>query len=322
MTTPPKPDPSGSSDDSGSALSPEWQQALGAFAEFQRKHRGTRDATIRHHLQVLRRFGEHVSVAGAFVQPNELTPRHIDQFLIGHVRPLGRSQTRKAACSIRAFLRYLAFLGQVPAERPAQVHTPKIYRLAGLPRGLGQDDLHRVLCDVERRDTRGRRQYAMLMLLATYGLRASDVAALRLDDLHWREGLLWIRTVKTGRPLALPLTDAVGNALADYLQHDRPPTDHRQVFVSLRPPFHPLVSLRVSKIVREALDHAGVTAPRGVAAHAFRHSFATRLVRNGVALDVVAKCLDHATSATTEIYTKLSIEDLRTVSLDPRVVLS
>jgi site-specific recombinase XerD len=277
MTTPPQPDLSGSSDDSGSTLSPEWQQTLSAFAEFQRKHRGTRDATIRNHLQVLRRFGEHVSEARASVQPNELTPRHIDQFLIVHMRPLGRSQTRKAACSIRALLRYLAFLGQVPAERSAQVHTPKIYRLAGLPRGLGQDDLHRVLCDVERRDARGRRQYAMLMLLATYGLRASDVAG---------------------------------------------PTNHRQVFLSLRTPFHPLLSLRVSKIVREALDHAGVTVPRGVAAHAFRHGFATRLVRNGVALDVVAKCLDHATSATTEIYTKLAIEDLRSVSLDPRAVLS
>jgi site-specific recombinase XerD len=321
MTTP-KTDPSGSSGDSGCTLSPEWQQALGAFAEFQRKHRGTRDATIRDHLRVLRRFGEHVSAAGASVQPDELTPQHIDQFLIDYARPLGRSHTRKAACSIRAFLRYLAFLGQVPAERPAQVHTPKIYRLAGLPRGLGQDDLRRVLRDVERRDARGRRQYAILILLATYGLRASDVAALLLDDLHWREGLLWIRTVKTGHPLVLPLTDAVGDALAAYLQHARPPTDHRRVFVSLRTPFHPLVSLRVSKIVREALDHAGVTVPRGVAAHAFRHGFATRLVRNGVSLDVVAKCLDHATSATTEIYTKLSIEDLRSVSFDPRAVLS
>jgi integrase len=219
-------------------------------------------------------------------------------------------------------MRYLAFLGQVPAERPAQVPTPKIYRLAGLPRGLGRDDLRRVLRDIERHDARGRRQYAMLMLLATYGLRASDVAALRLDDLRWREGLLWIRTVKTGRPLVLPLTDAVGDALADYLQQDRPPTDHRQVFVSLRTPFRPLVSLRVSKIVRETLDHAGVAVPRGVAAHAFRHGFATRLVRNGVALDVVAKCLDHASTATTEIYTKLAVEDLRSVSLDPRTVLS
>jgi integrase/recombinase XerD len=83
-----------------------------------------------------------------------------------------------------------------------------------------------------------------------------------------------------------------------------------------------LVSLRVSKIVREALDQAGVVVPKGVAAHAFRHGFATRLARNGVALEVVAKCLDHATSATTEIYTKLCIEDLRSVSLDPRAVLS
>lgn len=322
MTTPPKTDPSGSSGDSSRTLSPEWQQALSAFAEFQRRHRGTCEATIGNHLRVLRRFGEHVSAAGALVQPDEITTRHIDQFLIGHTRPLGRNYTRQVACSIRVFMRYLAFLGQVPAERPAQVPTPKIYRLAGLPRGIGRDDLRRVLRDVGRRDARGRRLYAMLMLLATYGLRASDVAALRLDDLRWHEGVLWIRTVKTGRPLVLPLTDAVGDALADYLQHDRPRSDHREVFLSLHAPYHPLASLRVSKIVRETLDHAGVAVPPGVAAHAFRHGFATRLVRSGVALDVIAKCLDHASTATTEIYTKLAIEDLRSVSLDPRAVLS
>jgi site-specific recombinase XerD len=299
----------------------EWQQSLDAFAEFQRRHRGTCDVTIRNHLRVLRRFGEHASVAGAPVRPSEITTRHIDEFLVGHARPLGRNYTRQVSCSIRVFMRYLAFLGEVPTERPTQVPTVKIYRLAGLPRGLDQDDLRRVLRDVQRRDVRGRRQYAMLMLLASYGLRASDVAALRLDDLRWRDVLLWIRTVKTGRPLVLPLTDAVGDALADYLR-DRPRTNHRDVFLSLRAPYHPLVSLRVSKIVREALDHAGVVVPKGVAAHALRHGFATRLVRNGVTLDVVAKCLGHATSATTEIYTKLCIEDLRSVSLDPRVVLS
>jgi site-specific recombinase XerD len=323
MTAALKTDSSGSSHDGDGALSPEWQQSLDAFVEFQRRHRGTCDATIRNHLRVLRRFSKHVAAAGELVRPGAITTRHIDDFLIGHARPLGRNYTRQSSCSIRVFMRYLAFIGQVPLERPAQVPTPKVYRLAGLPRGLGRDDLRRVLRDIKRCDARGRRQYAVLMLLATYGLRASDVAALRLDDLRWREGTLWIRhSVKTGRPLVLPLTDAVGDALADYLQRDRPRRDHREVFLSLHAPHHPVGRTWVTKIVREALDHAGVALRAGVAAHAFRHGLATRMVRGGVALDVVAKCLDHASTATTELYTKLAIEDLRSVSIDPKAVLS
>jgi integrase len=308
--------------DSRYVPSPEWEQTLEAFAEFQRRHRGTCDATVDNHLRVLRRFVAHASMSGAIVRPDEIAPRHIDEFLIGHARPLGRNYARQAACSVRVFMRYLAFLGQVPPERPAQVPTPKVYRLAGLPRGIAHDDLRRVLGSVTRDDARSRRQYAVLMLLATYGLRASDVGELRLDDLRWRDGTLWLRrSVKTGRPLVLPLTDAVGDALADYIQHGRPRCDHREVFLSVRAPHDPVDGRRITKIVREVLDLAGVLQP-GVAAHAFRHGFATRLVRSGVSLDVIAKCLDHKTTATTEIYTKLALEDLRSVSFDPRAVLS
>lgn len=322
MTRPRETDRSGNSGESGDVLSPEWQVALASFAEFQRKHRGACNATIRNHLRVLRSFGEHMSPAGAPLRPEDITTRHIDDFLIRHARPLGRSSTRQAACSVRVFLRYLAFLGYVPAALSEQVSSPRQYRLAGLPRGVARDDLGRVLRAVERRDARGRREYAMIMLLATYGLRASDIAAVRLDDVRWREGALWIGTVKTGRPLVLPLTDAVGNALADYLQRDRPRCDHRELFLSLCAPYRALSSLRVTQIARVALDRAGVTLPRGVAAHAFRHGFATRLIRNGVRLDVIAKCLGHASSSTTQIYTKLAVEDLRSVSLDPKMVLS
>lgn len=322
MTTRPKTDSPDSSGNSADALAPGWHQTIEAFADFQRRHRGTCEATINNHLRVLRRFSERASPAGAPLRPEDVTPQHIDEFLIQHVRPLGRNYTRQAACSVRVFMRYLAFLGHVPASRPAQVESPKRYALAGLPRGVEPDDLQRVLDAAEHDSARGRREYAMLMLLATYGLRASDIAALRLDDIHWPDGSLWVCTVKTGRPLALPMTDPAGDALADYLEHDRPRCDLREVFLSLKKPHHSLTSTRVSEIVREALDHAGVVLPRGVAAHAFRHGLATRMVRNGVALDIVAKCLGHASSSTTQIYTKLSIDDLRSVSLDPREVLS
>lgn len=308
--------------DGGEVSSPEWERTLEAFAEFQRRHRGTCDATVGNHLRVLRRLVAQAFMSGTIVRPDEIAPRHIDEFLIGYARPLGRNYARQAACSVRVFMRYLAFLGQVPPERPAQVPTPKVYRLAGLPRAIARDDLRRVLASITRDDTRGRRQYAVLTLLATYGLRAGDVGALRLDDLRWREGTLWLRqSVKTGRPLVLPLMDAVGDALADYLQHGRPSCEHREVFLSLKAPHDPVDGRRIIKIVREVLDHAGVVQ-QGVAAHAFRHGFATHLFRSGVSLDVIAKCLDHKSTATTEIYTKLAVEDLRSVSFDPRAVLS
>lgn len=234
---------------------------------------------------------------------------------------LGREYARRAAGTLRAFLRYLALLGHVPAELAAQVPRPRSYRLAGLPRALAHGDLRRVLRAVRRRDARGRREYAILMVLATYGLRAGDVAALRLDDFRWRDGTIAIATGKTGRPVVLPITDPVGDALGDYLQRGRPRCDRREVFLPLRPPYRPLTRGRITAIARKAMDRVGVGPPRGVAAHAFRHGFATRLVRNGVELGTVAGCLGHATSTTTFIYTKLDVEDLRTVSLDPREVL-
>ena len=308
----------GSQNHSG-APPPDWQQAIDSFLEFRRVHRGVSDSTLDHYRARLRQFAEHVSPAGTLVRPDEIEARHIDAFLL-RGRSLGRDWARHTSSTLRVFLRYLALLGHVPASLASQVSRPRMYRLAGLPRALEESDLRRILRSVRRRDPGGRREYAILMVFATYGLRVSDVAALRLDDIRWRESSIAIQVEKTGRPLVLPLTDSIGDALADYLQRARPHCDRREVFLSLQEPFLPLTKGQISRLVREAMDRAGVTLRR-VASHAFRHGFATRLVRTGVALDTVANCLVHASSATTFIYTKLAVEDLRSVSLDPREVI-
>lgn len=301
-------------------LPAEWQEAIDSFLEFRRAHRGVSSSTLRHDRSLLGQFAEHMSPPGLPVRPpGTIDAGQIDQFLLRGCT-LGRGWARRVAPILRAFLRYLAMLGEVPAGLASQVACPRTYRLAGLPRGMEPGEVRRVLRSVRRRDPDGRRDYAILVVFATYGLRRSDVAALRLDDIHWREGAIELQMVKTGRPLALPLTDSVGDALADYLQHGRPQCDHREVFLSRIRPFQPLTRGYISTIVRDAMDRAGVKLQH-VAAHAFRHSFATRLVRSGVALDTVADCLGHTSSRSTFIYTKLAVEDLRSVTLDPREVL-
>lgn len=302
-------------------LPTEWQEAIDSCLEFSRVHRGVSSSTLSHYRTVLRQFAEQLSPPGSSVQPpGAIEACHIDQFLL-HGCTLGRRWASNAASILRVFLRYMALLGEVPADLASQVASPRMYRLAGLPRAMEPSDVRRVLQSVRRRDPNARRDYAILVVFATYGLRRSDVAALRLDDIRWREGTIEIQMVKTGRPLVLPLTDSVGDALANYLQHSRPRCDQRKVFLARRKPFLPLTRSHISTIVRQAMDRAGVKLPR-VGTYAFRHSFATRLVRNGVSLDTVADCLGHASSKTTFIYTKLAVEDLRSVSLDPREVIS
>jgi hypothetical protein len=183
---------------------PEWQPLIDAYLEFRRVHRGVSDATLDDYRAVARQFVEYVVPA----RPKAIEPRHIDGFLL-RGRSVGRERARRASSSFRVFLRYLAMLGHVPAALASQVSRPRTYRLAALPRALEESDLRRVLRSVRRRDPSGRAEYAILMVFATYGPRAGDVAALRLDDIRWREGSILIQVEKTGRPRSLPLAEPV-----------------------------------------------------------------------------------------------------------------
>lgn len=303
------------------AVLPSWQHVFDSFAEFQLDHRGLSPETLRSYTWVLRGFAAHASSSTDVVGPTEITVAHIDEFLVQYARPRGGNYARQATTALRAFLRYLALEGKVAPELATQVPTPRTYALAGLPRGIDWEDVLRVLGAMPRDAATGRRDYAMLMMLATYGLRVGDVAALRLDDVHWRDAKIAFHMGKNGRRLALPLIDSVGDALVDYIQNDRPRCEHREVFLSLHSPSHPLSADRITQIAGAALERVGVKRSPGMACHTFRHSLATQLVRQGVKLKTVGDCLGHDSSETTFVYTKLAVEDLRSVSLDPREVL-
>jgi len=171
-----------------------------------------------------------------------------------------------------------------------------------------------VLSAPDRSTTRGRRDYAILLLLARLGLRASEVVSLELGDLRWRTGEIVVRG-KGPRVDGLPLLSDVGEAVAQYLRQDRGPTTSRRVFLRLIPPriglARPCV---IDHIVRLALSRAGVPPRRRRVAHLFRHSLATRMIRHGASIPEIAEVLRHRSQSTTTIYAKVSFEALRTVA--------
>jgi integrase/recombinase XerD len=183
---------------------------------------------------------------------------------------------------------------------------------------LSWEQVQRLLAVAGRDAPGGRRNYAMLLLIASYGLRGCEARALRLSDIDWVHDEITIFAPKTGRRRRLPLTRPVGEAILDYLLADRPPSPHEEVFLSSRPPHGPLRS-KMNPWLSRQLDKAGIVTPRR-GAHILRHSLAVHLLRSGETLKSIGDVLGHRHPDTTFIYTKLHVEDLRTVALEPGVV--
>jgi site-specific recombinase XerD len=188
------------------------------------------------------------------------------------------------------------------------------WRLSSLPRYLPADEVERVIASCDLTLAVGKRDRAILLLLARLGLRAGDIVQLRLRDIEWKQA--WIHVSGKGRSeTRLPLTQKVGDALVTYLTSGRPPTDTDTVFVRSRAPFRAFAShCAVSAIVDRALARAGVTRPSRGAAHLLRHSVATSMLRHGASLQDVAALLRHRSVTTTEIYAKVDVTALRRIA--------
>jgi integrase len=162
----------------------------------------------------------------------------------------------------------------------------------------------------------GRRDYAIVQLLYTYGVRGGQVRTLRLEDIDWAQNQILFKASKQGKDSQLPLTAQVGESLLDYLQNSRPPTSYPHVFLTCRAPYHPLPhSSSLSAMVERHIRAAGIELP-SKGAHAFRHCFATRMLHKGHSLKAVADVLGHRHLGTTFIYTKVEFNALKQVALE------
>ena len=246
---------------------------------------------------------------------SQLSRNYIQQFIVSEGNRYSR-QTMGRYCSIlRGFLAYLYRSRMIRADFSGIVITPKIYKHERCPSFLKEYEIKSMLSAVDQNSAIGKRDYAILMLLSTYGLRGIEVTQLRLEDIDWRAKKIRFCGRKSGSNSTYPLTKPVAESIISYLENSRHESRYREVFISHRAPFKPIRTVAIRHIVQKYLKIAGIdTHLRG--AHILRYSCAQRLFENDFSTKVIGDYLGHRSPETTQRYIKIDIKHLREVALN------
>ena len=255
------------------------------------------------------------------VDAHSLQPYEIMSFLADCATRCEPGTAKVIAGSVRSYLKFLVLRGISNNRMVAAVPTIPRWRMSSIPKVLLPTELNQFLCSFDVSTPAGCRDYAIALCLAEFGLRTCEVAALRLEDINWREGTLRI-ACKKSRERILPLVSRTGSAIADYLKTGRPKSTERMLFLRHTVPAGtPVTSHIVRGIVRRASARVGILPPRD-GPHTFRHTLATRMLQSGAPLTEVADVLGHRTIDTTAIYTKVDLTSLNQVAMPwPEVAL-
>jgi site-specific recombinase XerD len=285
-----------------------------AFSDYLRSELGLVPKSIIRHLPVIRRFLREVCPAGAS-DLGEISQEDVTRYIQRHARDRSAASGKAMCWSLRAFLRYLHHRGLSPLALAGCVPSIRQWKLASLPTYLSTAQVQKVLDGCDRTTALGRRDYAILMMLAKLGLRAGEVATLTLDDIDWRSGEMLVRA--KGRQRArMPMPPDVGAAVVAYLCDGRPTLSCRRLFLRSPAPNVGFASGgAITMIAKTALERAGIRGYAHQGAHIFRHSLATELLRSGATLSEIGQLLRHESHDTTRIYAKVDIEALRTLGL-------
>jgi integrase/recombinase XerD len=300
---------------SGRAVEP-WPFAedVPGFFEALREERGLRPATLALYACHLRGFERYLQGCGGEVVLGTLSPAVLEGFLSASGATMAPGSLGILCAHLRIFLRYLYREGLLGADLSVHIDNPRQYRLATLPRAITWDEVGQLLASVDRRSALGKRDYALLVVLTTYGLRAREVAALTLDDLDWVHERLTISARKGGHASCYPLACSVGEALVEYLQQGRVVSTQRAVFLRAHAPYTPMTQAAISARVGRRLERAGIVVARP-GSHTLRHTCVTRLVETGFSLKSIGDYVGHSHPKSTEIYTKLDLDALRELAL-------
>lgn len=271
--------------------------------------RGLMARTIEHYQRGAVRFLEEMFPSDK-PEPARLTAGQVSQFVVSDCRGKSITHAKLVVSTLRSLLRFLYLRGWTPRPLTAAVPAVASWRLSSLPRPVEQRYVALLLRSCDRSTAAGQRSYAIILLLARFGLRAGEVAALTLDDVDWVAGTILVRG-KSRQEEKLPLPADVGTALVAYLRRGRPRASSRALFLRRFAPIGPISRSVVTHLVRMACVRAGIP---GFGAHRLRHTAATQMLRRGAPLSLIAQALRHRSTQSTAIYAKVDRDALRAVA--------
>ena len=279
------------------------------YLDWLRRHRGLSEITVRSHAKGLRQL---LPVIGG--NPAGWTPTTLRTAILDRRGREGRGGLKRTVTVLRSWLRYHAAMGWCDPGLVAAVPTIANWNGHHLPRGLRPADVERLLAACDQTSPTGRRDRAILLLLARLGLRAEDVRSLRFEQIDWARGRITL-TGKGRRESRLPLPQDVGDAMLAWLEDGRPQIDDPHVFLRYTAPLRPFTeSAAISKIVRRAICRAGLTDVPSHGAHLLRHSAARALLEDGASLEAIGTMLRHRSIETTARYAKVDLDALGTIA--------
>ena len=282
---------------------------LTEFYHWMHQQRGTSDVTLNNYSHSIRIWLKHHGE-----DPARFYAQSLRQFVLDRSQQSGLPTAKKCVTALRMFLRFLIAKGKCATGLDEAIPVLAQYRLSTLPRYIQPEEVERVIASCNLNTPKGKRDRAILLLLARLGLRAGDIVKLSLGDIDWEGAWVYV-SGKGRRQDRLPLTQEVGQAIVDYMQYGRPQTETDVMFIRCRAPLCGFSSpVAVSHIVARAMKRAGVICQGRGAAHILRHSVATSMLRQGASLQDIATILRHRSTETTEIYAKVDVDSLREIA--------
>ena len=288
-------------------------EELHCYEEHMRDVRGLAEGSCRQRIRIVERL-LHKKFAERPIDITELRAADVRRFLANqldaHRTPSNASQL---ASALRSYFRYRATCGDQVGKLTAVISNPVHWKLASLPRALKPEESKRLLSSFATNLRMPKRGYAIVRCALDMGLRAGEIAHLMISDIDWHAGTVMLRGTKSLRQDIMPLPMETGQALADYLQHERPATRNPAIFVrQTKGQDYPITSTAIQKVIKRACCRIGLPH---YSAHSLRHTLACRLVGNGSSLKDVADLLRHRSLNSTLIYAKLDTPKLSAVAL-------
>lgn len=274
------------------------------------------NSTIEIRSNYLKQFLKWYKGTSNYLTLQELKPYDVESFFIKATSPWGKAYKRSLQATLRSFFDFCHERGYLTQNLRFSLPVIKSYRLSDIPKKIENNEAVKLIDSIDRSTDSGKRTYAVVQILYTYGVRGCQVRALKLRDIDWHKEQIHFPSAKDGKSCSLPLTTEVGNALVDYLKNARKKCRYQEVFLTLKAPFTPLKkSQALSQIIRSAMLKAGIKSPRK-GSHCFRHGFVSRMLKQGESFKLIADLVGHKHIQTTFIYTKIDFNSLAEVPLE------